>query len=410
MDSRTLRSITNGYTNKNIDCIDDLCYDLYVSSHPEENHNDCLEDLPAVDMNLSYSGSTSNSGSEQSTRKNTRTNNDKAVEGSRNKKSDRESAKQKTAVEKAAKKQMQELNKIYKPGECMKYMQVEVHPSFLEKWYAGDIEREMSPSGAKIVTSLELFDPSLVLWKRSVPQTLVSKDGELDITPRHEVSDRGLYVMIAADAAQYICEHKLSQHIATVNEIANVKVTLVIFGEQEYFKTASKKRTNNQVMSEVDLEMAISDLLVSTGCDTVVLNQANELALLILQFTKAIAEAPYKQLKRACDEQADFYMRGDNKKCVSVDKEGNGLSCLWQQMLAVLPQSSLETSRALCAQYKTPLDLYETLKLPEGVKTVAELGVTRSAVPGSRARRIGPEFARKLHTLMTAEDGNMLIE
>lgn len=47
---------------------------------------------------------------------------------------------------------------------------------------------------------------------------------------------------------------------------------------------------------------------------------------------------------------------------------------------------------------------------PEGVKAVAELGVSRSAVPGSRARRIGPEFARKLHTILTAEDGNMLIE
>ncbi|KPJ20367.1 Crossover junction endonuclease EME1 [Papilio machaon] len=393
MDSRTFRSVTNGYTNQNIDCIDDLCYDLYVSSNTEENCKDVLEDLPPVDLNLSYS--------------------DKAVEGGdsiKNKRSDGQSAKQKIAGEKAAKKQMQELNKIYKPGECMKYMQVEVHPSFMEKWYTGDLEREVSLSGAKIVTSLDLFDPSLVLWKRSVPQKLVSNDGNLDMTPRHEVSDRGLYVMTAADAAQYICEHKLSQHVAAAIEMANVKLTLVIFGEQEYFKTASKKKGNIPVMSEVDLEMAISDLLVSTGSDTVVVNQANELALLIVQFTKAIAEAPYKQLKRVCDEQADFYMRGDNKKCVSVDKDGNGLSCLWQQMLAVLPQSSLETSRALCAHYKTPLDLYETLHLPEGVKTVAELGVTRSAVPGSRARRVGPEFARKLHSLLTAEDGNMLIE
>ncbi|XP_013146015.1 PREDICTED: crossover junction endonuclease EME1 [Papilio polytes] len=377
----------------------------------DDRQNDYIEDLPSVELNLACSGSTSNSGS-QKTRTNTKKTQEKTVQGSiKNKKSDRENAKQKLAEEKAAKKQIQELNKIYKPGECMKYMQVEVHPSLLEKWYAGDIEREVSASGAKVITSIDLFDPCLVLWKRSVPQTLVSKDGQLDMTPRHEVSDRGLYVMMAADAAQYICEHKLSQQIATVSEIVNVKLTLIIFGEQEYFKTASKKtKGNNQVMSEVDLEMAISDLLVSTGCDTVIVNQANELALLIVQFTKAIAEAPYKQLKRACDEQADFYMRGDNKKCVSVDKDGNGLSCLWQQMLAVLPQSSLETSRALCAQYKTPLDLYEILMQPEGVKAVAELGVSRSAVPGSRARRIGPEFARKLHTLLTAEDGNMLIE
>lgn len=38
---------------------------------------------------------------------------------------------------------------------------------------------------------------------------------------------------------------------------------------------------------------------------------------------------------------------------------GNGLSRLWQQMLAILPNSSLEISRAICAKYRTPLELYE---------------------------------------------------
>ncbi|XP_068623765.1 crossover junction endonuclease EME1 [Battus philenor] len=389
---------------------------IEVLSEDSQHSNDSFKNLPPVDMPSSLSSASSLISKSQPVEINNRGkrkgNTDNGIV---NKKPSKvvtgNLAKEKINKEKAAKKTAQGLNKIYKPGECMKYMKVEIHPTLLEKWYAGDIEREVSTSLAKILTSSDLFDPGLVLWNRTVPPSLVSKDGLVEMTPAHERCSRGLYVMTAGDVADYVTEHKLTQHVATIRDMAEVKLTLVIFGDQEYYKSMSKKNKGSKnVMTELDLEMAIVDLLVSTGCDTVLVNQANELALLIVQFTKAIAESPYKIAKRACDEQADFYMRGDNKKCVSVDKDGNGLRSLWQQMLAVLPHSSLETSRALCARFKTPLELYETLQLPDGMNIIAELGVARSAVPGSKARRIGPEFARKLCTLFTAEDGNTLIE
>lgn len=42
--------------------------------------------------------------------------------------------------------------------------------------------------------------------------------------------------------------------------------------------------------------LTVSDLLVSADCDTIIVNTPNELALTIVQFTKAIAEQPYKYI------------------------------------------------------------------------------------------------------------------
>ncbi|CAG5047334.1 unnamed protein product [Parnassius apollo] len=385
---------------------------ILISSDDSESSNDYIKNLPSVDFQSSFSSDNTASSSTNGSRPTTRSRGKRKSLAKTKQAAERNTAKEKLAEQKAAKRKAQKLNKIYKPGECMKYMKIEMHPTFLEKWYTDDIEHELSMCGAKVLSSSDLFTTGLVLWKRSVPPSLVSINGQVEMTTSQEYCDRGLYVITANDVVAYVCEHTLAKHVAQIRDMADVKLTLVIFGVQDYFKHAGKKTKQNKdlVMTEIDLEMAITDLLVSTGCDAVLLDHANELTLLITQFTKAIAEAPYKKAKRECDEKAEFYMRGDNKKCVPVDKDGNGISRLWQQMIAVLPHCSLETSRALCAQYTTPLALYESLQSPEGVKAVADLGVSRAGVPGSRARRIGPEFARKLQILFTAEDGNTLLD
>ncbi|XP_045771035.1 crossover junction endonuclease EME1 [Maniola jurtina] len=322
---------------------------------------------------------------------------------------ERQAQKKKLAEER---KTAKDANKIYKPGECMKHMTIEMHPVLLECWYCADIAREAGASGVKVRPSSAICDPALVLWTRSVPPTLTKNRGMVELTPSKVQCERGLYVRRLEDAAELIAEHSLSQTIQLASQLAACDLTLVLYGVKDYFKTSGRKTANscNKLITEIDLEKAITDLVVSADCDTVVVNTPNELALTVLHFTKAVAELPHKKAKRDVDEQADFYMRGDNKKCVAVDKHGNGLSRVWQQMIAVLPMASLESSRALCAQYPSPLTMYEALLTPGGVGAVADVGVARAAVPGARARRIGPEFARKLELLFTATDGNTLID
>ncbi|XP_049879566.1 crossover junction endonuclease EME1 [Pectinophora gossypiella] len=304
------------------------------------------------------------------------------------------------------------MNKIYKPGECVKYIHVELHPVLADAWYCADIRREVTAVGAHVDTAPDICDPALVLWSRRIPAALDTESSQLQLAPTKETCDRALYVQCAESVAELVASRGLATHVCSVRDIVGCAVTLVVFGVKDYFKSTGRKtqNSNRNVMTDVKLEMAITDLLVSAGCDAVIVNTPNELALLVVQFTKAIAESPYKKAKRECDEQAEFYMRGVNKQCVAIDKNGNGKSRLWQQMVAILPQSSLETSRAICAQYKTPKMLYEALQTQHAVNEIADIGVARAGVPDARSRRVGPEFARRLQILFSAEDGDVLVE
>ncbi|XP_063368880.1 crossover junction endonuclease EME1 [Cydia amplana] len=325
------------------------------------------------------------------------------------KKADAQAKKQKLAQQRAAKAAAAEANKVYKPGECMKYMHIEMHPSLLERWYCSDVTREAGAVGATIEVIKDLCDPALVMWSRRVPRALTAANGQVELSPARQRCRRALYISTMADISPLARNRSLSPHIKQAALLAACEVTLVVHGVKDYFKAANR-RQNKDSITDIELEMALTDLLVTAGCDAALVDTPNELALLIVQFTKAIAEEPYKKIKRGFDEQAEFYMRGDNKKCVPVDKDGNGASRLWQQMIAVLPGSSLETSRSVCGQYKSPLALYQALQLPNGVNDLADIGVARTGVPGSKSRRVGPEFARKLRILFTAEDGDVLID
>ncbi|KAJ8712656.1 hypothetical protein PYW08_007960 [Mythimna loreyi] len=340
-----------------------------------------------------------------------------------NKALERQTKKQKLAEEKIAKEANAQLNKIYKKGECMKYMNIEGHPSLWARWYMSDVAREAAQLGARVSQATALVNPALVVWTRSVPRTLGNDGGQVKLSPVREACERALYVADVEELCEMVSAHSLSAHLAQVQQLCGCRLTLLVFRVHDYFKSkgrtnpsvhsAPRRRTSNSnrnQLTEIDFELAITDLLVTAEVDTVIVNTASELALTIMQFTKAIAEAPIKKAKRACDEQAAFYMRGDNKNCIAVDKDGAGVARLWQQMLAVLPHSSLDTARAICAQYKSPLQLYESLQSSDSITKLADIGVSRAAVSGARARRVGPEFARKLHTLFTATDGEQLIE
>ncbi|XP_052757697.1 crossover junction endonuclease EME1 [Galleria mellonella] len=326
---------------------------------------------------------------------------------------EKQAKKQRIAESKAARAADREMNKIFKPGECMKHMSIEMHPVLAGAWYMADVAREAAGAGCRVASAADVCEPALVMWSRHrAHRTLAAAGRQVGLSGGKERCNRALFVCEAATAAELAAGRRLACHLGSVRDMASCPLTLVIFGLNDYFKSSGRNtiNSNKKLITEIDLEMAITDLLVSADVDTIVVNTPNELALLIVQFTKAIAEEPYKKSKRACDEQAEFYMRGDKKKSVPVDKDGNGLSRLWQQMIAVLPLSSLETSRSLCALYKSPLELYKALQSPNCLNELADIGVSRAAIPGSRARRLGPEFARKLHTLFTAEDGNILID
>ncbi|RVE49095.1 hypothetical protein evm_006216 [Chilo suppressalis] len=324
---------------------------------------------------------------------------------------EREAKKRKLAEEKAAKLAAVEANKIYKPGECMKYMHIEMHPSLASAWFMSDLARESAAAGCKVTTVPDICDPALVMWSRANSQTLTLTEGLVGLSRAREQCSRALYVLEASAVAELVQARTLASMLANLRALTACDVTCVVFGAKEYFKKSRRKTTNSnrKSMTSIDLEMAVTDMLVSVNCDAWFVDTPNELALHIVQVTKAIAEALYKQAKRDIDEQADFYMRGDNKNSVAVDPDGRNVGAAWQQMLSVLPLSSLEVSRAILSQYKSPTELHQALVQSDGVNTLASLVVPRTNAPNARARRLGPEFATKMHALLTCENGDTLL-
>lgn len=63
----------------------------------------------------------------------------------------------------------------------------------------------------------------------------------------------------------------------------------------------------------------------------------------------------YKEEQSGCD----WYASGHTKNCVSIDKNGNGLTSLWRQMLFQFPLCALEISEAIASAYGSPVTLLE---------------------------------------------------
>lgn len=57
----------------------------------------------------------------------------------------------------------------------------------------------------------------------------------------------------------------------------------------------------------------------------------------------------------------DWYVPGDKKDSVKVDKQGNGLHRLWQQQLTQFNMVRFETAEAIASKYPSPTALIKVL-------------------------------------------------
>lgn len=67
----------------------------------------------------------------------------------------------------------------------------------------------------------------------------------------------------------------------------------------------------------------------------------------------------FRMAKAEALQLENEFFAGDNKDCVKIDKDGNGLNRLWNQMLRMFPLASLETAEAITSHYPTMHSLME---------------------------------------------------
>lgn len=350
---------------------------------------------------------------------------------------EREKKKKEAAHSKALKQATSEIERAKKPGECLKWVTTILDTGVLNSEYSGELLTALRASEVDYKVE-ESIIPCTVSWERRIQTVHVDENMVIQkkITTQSETTV--LVMWMWNKLIEQVHEnslHKAIEEIAAL--LPDRDLTLVIFGLEDYFrfqKTQKRRDVRSDVLgtgpqkrrvkegtveaapqvSRGDVEYALAEIQIKCNINHRCINNKTDMANLVCQFTKAIAEAPFKRGKHEKDaERLDWYALADSKDCVAVDKDGNGSFQLWQRQLCQFPLASRETSEAIASVYPSPMSLlqaYEGCSSEDAAHYLLEdIPVRRGPGPLSTTRRIGPQLSKKIFTFFTTLDEDCLI-
>ncbi|OAD53267.1 Crossover junction endonuclease EME1 [Eufriesea mexicana] len=273
-------------------------------------------------------------------------------------------------------------SKNTKPGECMKFMEVVLDKGIDNFTSLTNIIKTLTDANLQYSTKIEFISNSIT-WKRNIENNYINEANEICTVTNVEKVNQIMIIWNWDETVTKVADNSFCVSISNIkSSLANYKIILVIFGIEDYFayreqeQNLNKNRTKKKAqeiyaknnlqfknfpkISRKQLETCLNEIQIITGCSSKLINNSQDLALMIYQCTKAIAETPHKLEKNQdLTNKFDWYVMGDNKNTVKVDKDGNGLKRLWQQQLCQFKLSSLEIAEAICSVYPSPTDLIE---------------------------------------------------
>ncbi|KAF2880712.1 hypothetical protein ILUMI_25454 [Ignelater luminosus] len=404
------------------DCNDDLFTQYGIRC---DSDNDDVPKIP----DITEENSTKNKSGNRKRKLNDDTENKRLVKAAERIKK-REEAEQAKLLKQA----LQIANKNMKPEECIKFITVMLDTEIMNERYGGEILNALQ--GAEVTYKLQSqLIPYTITWNRKLQTHFLDENEKLIPTSEIVETDEVLLIMNWKQIIELIHNRSLLAHIKSLQSVkCNKKLFLVIYGLENYFRYHKNKK-QQEVRSEISqntqkntnkhdknfkdvpkigkkqLQFALTELQILCSCCHRLIDGPQDLAMMILQFTKSIAQASYK-LEKHQKQEAEWYICGDNKDCVRVDKNGNGLQRLWQQQLTTFPLARLEHAEAIITQYSTPLSLmeaYDNCTKMQGEKLLQDIQIRRAAGPLTNVRKIGPELSKKIYTFFTSVDGNSVL-
>ena len=331
--------------------------------------------------------------------------------------------------------------KNIKPGECMKFMEV-VFDEGIEKFgFFKDIKAMLSEAGVECKVKEELI-PNSITWRRNIEESYLSATNEICTVRDIEKLNETLIVWNWDEAVRKVADGSFCASISSMKSLLAgdnliIKLLLVIIGMDDYFEHRKgtrdlvKNQGRNKLqknkrksmdsdksksipdISREEFELCLNEIEIICKCSSRLLNDSEDIALMVYQCTKAIALIPYKlQKNKDLSSKFDWYVMGDNRNTVSVDKDGNGLKRLWQQQLRQFNLSSLEIAEAISSVYPSPADLtkaYSSCTQNEGINLLKDVLIRRAAGPLTTMRKIGPELSKKIYTMFTSKDGENVL-
>lgn len=271
-----------------------------------------------------------------------------------------------------------------KPGECIKFMEVDLDQGIDAFSFCTEIQNVLRDANVQFNVTTESI-PNSIAWQRTLEENYVGENNEVRLRRSVQTEKYTIVIWSNHEAVKHIADGTLCASISNCKAlIPNHSMTLVIFGMEEYFMYYNKgkgkssqssrgkgskcKSKGNQqfetfpIISREQLEMGLTEVQIVAKCSSRLIENAQDLALMIYQYTKSISEIPYKlQKKESVENKFQWYVMGDNRNTVRVDKDGNGLKRLWQQQLCQFNLSSLEIAEAICTVYPSPVQLIEVL-------------------------------------------------
>ncbi|KZC14987.1 PREDICTED: crossover junction endonuclease EME1 [Dufourea novaeangliae] len=337
--------------------------------------------------------------------------------------------------EKALKAIASKKSKNIKPGECLKFMEVVLDKNIESFGCINEIVSILLDANVQYSIKKELI-PNSITWKRNVENGYVDSDNEICTVTDIENVNQIVIIWNWDKVVTEVADGSFCTTIFSIKaSLPNYSILLVIFGIENYFiyskqvKNPGKNGTKNKhkkagnasnhefknypQISKEQLEMCLDEIQIIAKCSSRLINNSQELAQMIHQCTKAIAEIPFKMEKNEnLTSKFDWYVMGDNRNTVSVDKNGNGLKRLWQQQLCQFNLSSLEIAEAISSVYKCPADLMEAYKnctQIEGQNLLKDIPIRRAAGPLTATRKVGPELSKKMYIMFSSKDGEIIL-
>ncbi|XP_074870888.1 structure-specific endonuclease subunit EME1 [Carettochelys insculpta] len=339
--------------------------------------------------------------------------------------------------ERERKKALANMLKAQRPEECLKHITVVLDPVLLQVEGGGQVLSALQSMNCDCVIESQAV-PCSVTWRRRAGSSQV-EDGswieEPNILVLLRLEDFLSMIYSYRQAIQDGTEgpkETLRSFVACVMERAPRKtLALAVVELEKYFrshKVQSRKKLRQAVLngsggdgqrkrkrqkekggsgpelSRVEVEEALVDLQLHTGVQVRSFESWKELGDFASMFTKAIAEAPFKQQR----EKTGFSFHLESEWCggVKVDRSGKGLLQVWKRQIQQFNRVSLEMANAVVAAYPSPLLLKQAyrrcLSEQEQQNMLADIPVRRGDGVTATSRRVGPELSKRIFLQMTS--------
>lgn len=308
--------------------------------------------------------------------------------------------KERKRIEIQKKKLQLEQERATRPGECMKFLTAIVNKELTQQIAGSKILAKLREIEVK-VQETNSSTPGTITWKRTVNKKIISDIGEV-IEFDNVVSDEP-YLLIILLADVFVKAAKENQILSIVQAAQEVlplqtlSTTLVVYGLKDFC------RRNKNVIGMKETEIKLTQLQLLANCSHRLHETPDDIAITVLQMSKAIAEEPFKSKNSKMLDQEQLYLTSDAKTNVNLD-DPSSFARLWHTQLITLPKVTYEVAQSITKEYPLPRLLIEAYRKSNNpAKLLADVPIIRTG-PLSKTRKIGPELSRKIHTLMTSKN------